>query len=637
MGILDNALKTITNKIQEINKTGIIKLPGIAGEAQEKVVDFFAPESIGSREQILRGKGMPADLALKQAKEDYWKEVATDAALGMVGGLRKVGIGITEKAIKPLNTPLIKLLDTIKQSKTVRGEIEKLYTAERAKRAKEVETILKRESGEKGFIEALGALKGKLIPEKPKFEPLIGEGKLNQEEVDNLFSQINQHETFDVFEKVSTYDGLKKVFNGEIPPPKQLSLLEDVFGSDLTKSIMDKRPVLVKIKDLTTEILNLPRSLIASFDMSAPLRQGIIFTLTKPISASKAGREMFRQTFSPENFKQWFVTLKEMPEYKLMKDSGLYISEPLKLAGGLSAKEERFMTNIAQQIPIIGKVVRASERAYTSYLNKLRVDVFNNIAKNFIKSGLNPETDIQIFKSLAEFINNATGRGDLGSFSRVSQELNTIFFSPRLIASRFNMLNPVWYLRQAPQVRKEAIKSFAEFIGVGSTILSLAKMAGAEVEVDPRSTDFGKIKVGDIRWDIWGGFQQWTRFFTQVATGQRKTTTTKEVLPLSKKKFPFETRLNVAERFLRGKLAPVPGLLLELAEGQKLFGEEITLSQEALENTIPLYLQDIGNAIQQIGPKAIFEVGIPGFFGIGVQTYKEKLPTKENRFNQFNF
>jgi hypothetical protein len=43
------------------------------------------------------------------------------------------------------------------------------------------------------------------------------------------------------------------------------------------------------------------------------------------------------------------------------------------------------------------------------------------------------------------------------------------------------------------------------------------------VEIDPRSTDFGKIKVGNIRWDIWGGFQQWVRVASQLATGERKT------------------------------------------------------------------------------------------------------------------
>lgn len=56
-----------------------------------------------------------------------------------------------------------------------------------------------------------------------------------------------------------------------------------------------------KFKDNLTEATNIPRSLMTSMDMSAPFRQGIIFTLTKPKLASKAAREMFRQAFSQKS------------------------------------------------------------------------------------------------------------------------------------------------------------------------------------------------------------------------------------------------------------------------------------------------------------------------------------------------
>ena len=173
-------------------------------------------------------------------------------------------------------------------------------------------------------------------------------------------------------------------------------------------------------------------------------------------------------------------------------------------------------------------------------------------------------------------------------------------------------------------------KDMGKFIGLGISVLALAKMAGAEVETDPTSSDFGKIKVGNSRWDIWGGFQQWVRVFSQMALKARKTQKG-EIVELSRKKFPFETRFDVGLRFFRGKLAPVPSLALELFEGSKLFGEEIKPTQEVIENTIPLYLQDIGEAFEQLGPSTMISVGVPAFFGVGVQTYEEKK--KEGRFN----
>lgn len=475
---------------------------------------------------------------------------------------------------------------------------------------------------ERGMIKSLD----EAVSIKPKPTP---ENTITQADVDDLFGSIQRHGTLDSFDKIAASEGLSQLLRGELPQPSRLSLLEDVFGKELIEEVMKKRSGVEKVKDFLTETLNIPRSLVTSFDMSAPLRQGIVLTVTKPKAALGGAKEMFRQVFSEENFQKWLKDIPNNPLYRKMKDSGLYIADPTKVSGGLSAREEKFMTNFAEKIPFMGSIIRASQRAYVGYLNKLRVDVFTQLTNKFTKEGVaTPEN----LKSLANFINNASGRGSMGSFERVAQELNTVFFSPRLIASRFNMLNPVWYAKQTPVVRKEAIKTMAEFIGVGSSVLMLAKLGGADVEIDPRSTDFGKIKVGNTRWDVWGGFQQWVRVMSQLISGQRKAPSSGDIVELSKKKYPFESRKDVAERFIVGKTAPIPSLVYELLQGQKLFGESISLPREIAENTIPLYLQDAKEVVDEFGPEGIFYVGVPSFFGVGAQTYKSRDAT--NPFNR---
>ncbi len=556
-----------------------------------------------------------------------------EAAINLALSFGPSNLAKTENLI----TPVSKLIGAIKSAGAPRAELATAQTAERSSRAAKIEQVFSGNKGQEGYYEALGKLKGELTS-KPKFQPLnvvkeqapntsLVPDTIHQNDVDELFNQIQASSKLDVFEKISASNGLNKLFSGELPPPSQLAHIEDVFGSDLVKTIMDKRGALVKFKEGIVDVLNVPRSLVTSVDMSAPLRQGVLLTVTKPKQSIPAFGKMFKDFFSEKNFNNWLADIPNNPKYRLMKDSKLYIADPRKVSGGLSAKEESFMSNLAEKFPVVGHLVKASSRAYIGYLNKLRVDVFSNMANRFEKDGATPED----FKSLANWINTATGRGGLGPFERVSSELNTAFFSPRLIASRFNLLNPVWYAKQTPMVRKEAIKSFAEFVGVGSSILAIAKAAGADVEVDPRSSDFGKIKVGNTRWDMWGGFQQWVRVFSQLASGQRKTSGGK-VQDLSKKKFPFTSRLDVAETFAKGKLAPVPALITELAEGQKLFGEDITIPREIYENTVPLYLQDFDEVIKEFGPEAIFTVGAPAFFGVGTQTYKS---SKGNLFNSF--
>lgn len=583
------------------------------GRFQQDLYGTDKPITLGSVGKEFRG-GIGGD-----------RPRAFDPAIGLFAGLadttptgRQVK-GVLSAADE-LVTPVSKLIKAIRGASAPRKALESAYTAERAVRASKASEVF--QGGQKGYFKALGQLKGELA-QKPQFTPI----DFAQGDVDGLFSQVQTQNGLDFFEKLSASNGLQGLLEGKIPPKSQLSLLEDVFGKDLIVAIREKRPLSEKLWEGVKDVLNIPRSLITSVDMSAPLRQGVLFTVTKPRQSVPAVGGMFQDFFSAKHFDRWLADIPSNPRYQLMKNSKLYIANPNKISGGLGAREESFMSNIAERIPVLGSLVRASSRAYIGYLNKLRVDVFSNLATKFEKEGVaTPEN----MRALADFVNNATGRGSMGKLERAAENMNTVFFSPRLIASRFNMLNPLWYAKQPPAVRKEAVKTFAEFVGVGATILAIAKAGGAEVELNPTSSDFGKIRVGDVRWDMWGGFQQWVRVFSQIASGQRKTISG-ETVKLDKSQYPFTSRKDVADNFLRGKLAPVPSLLVELLEGQKLFGEELSVPQEIYENTIPLYLQDMDDAIKELGIDALFTVGLPAFFGVGVQTYKEKKSS--NRFS----
>lgn len=422
----------------------------------------------------------------------------------------------------------------------------------------------------------------------------------------------------------------------------------------LEKDILDRRTELQKYRDYAAEVLSLPRSIMASIDFSAPLRQGLVLTVNNPATASKAFVEMFKQAFSQNRFDTWLEDLKETPQYQVMKDSGLYIADTH--SAKLSAKEEQFMSNLANKIPIIGKgfeatvkgkkvkvggldLIGGSERAYVSYLNKLRTDVFAKTAKVFedSKEGYTFENNPELYKALGNYINSATGRGNLGKFNDSSTILNSLFFSPRLIASRINLLtnwaNPVWYENTPAKVRQMYALDMARFIGAGVALLSLASLGGADVEEDPRSSDFGKIRNGDTRWDIWGGFQQFARFFAQMLTGQRKNTNTKQIKDLDGTGFNSETRADVFLNMIRSKLAPVPGTLWNLSSGKTMVGEEYGL-KDVPKSFLPLFASDLYKAMERDGAyKGVLETGIPAVFGVGVQTY----PQKESSSNEKGF
>lgn len=390
-----------------------------------------------------------------------------------------------------------------------------------------------------------------------------------------------------------------------------------------------------KAKDIALEALNVPRSLMSSFDFSAPLRQGIIPTISHPKVALKAAGQMFENAFSQKKFDRYFHDLRESEEWKVMEKSGLYVADPHDHK--LSAKEELFMNNLAEKIPLVGKIVKGSERAYVSYLNKMRVDLFNQGANLLAKSGKTPENSMEDYKGLASWVNNSTGRGGMSEkMENAAPILNSIFFSPRLISSRLNILGlsdiatggKGFYSKLPKEIRKMVATDLIDFVLFGTTVLALAKLNGADVEKDPRSSDFGKIKVGDTRYDIWGGFQQYIRFISQMATGKTKASTTGRISELSGKDRFGKTRADVAQSFFRGKLAPIPSMLWDFAQGRTATGQKTELGQELLDHFTPLIRNDIQDAWKEQGAKSLLTIGLPATFGVGVQTYPSKKPIK---------
>jgi hypothetical protein len=189
----------------------------------------------------------------------------------------------------------------------------------------------------------------------------------------------------------------------------------------------------------------------------------------------------------------------------------------------MNQQEEKLIgSRILENVP----GVRASNRAYVGFLNKLRQDTFHSLVTSAKAMGRDIDTDQVLTKQIADFVNNATGRGSLGNWEKNAELLNNTFFSPRLIASRLQMMNPKNYLTTDPFVRKEYWKSLGAITAAGNTFLGLAALGGATVSLDSNSADFGKAKIGNTRFDPWGGFQQYAVLASRLAQGKYTSSTT---------------------------------------------------------------------------------------------------------------
>lgn len=497
---------------------------------------------------------------------------------------------------------LISRLEELKE-----GKSEYKTPKEKKKSSEEIESI-RRQIGEHN-ITRINTLKKRYEGEIKRYEEKLSKGDFGKKEKEEL-----------------DYD--KKLRELEVEREK----VKEKFDIEQEKARVQNRTIKERVTEGFVDVMNLPKSLMASADLSAPLRQGIILSTRHPILASKSFIEMMKQAFSSKKVDDWFHELKTSPEYGDIQKSDLYISEP---SAKLKAKDEQFVSNIAKKIPGWGKIVEGSERAYSAFLNKIRVDSFVDFKNQLEKDGFSGKELNEELKNYADFINNATARGHLGKFEEAAPLLNSVFFSPRYVVSRFNLINPSKYVQMSPRARKEALKSVGSFIGTGMATLALAKASGADVEIDPRSPDFGKIVIGNTRYDIWAGFAQTARLLAQVASGEKKTLDG-DIKNLGEG-YNSSSRLDVLGRFGRSKLSPSAGTAANILQGKDFSGKPISIKDELLKLAVPLYLSDIKSTYEKGGLKDVATEGIPAFFGVGVQKYdsKEKTPSnyKEKYFD----
>lgn len=480
---------------------------------------------------------------------------------------------------------------------------------------------------------ALGAIDGikeqyKVnVPQAPN-QPIVGPvspDALTVQDVDNLLKTVYDSAQHGL-ENMDTAEALQNLFrHGELPMPYQIKKMAEIYGDEFASAVSElgKAPNGVLAKAL--DILNIPRASLSSVDISATLRQGLILGLTHPTAAFKSfGRQL--KAFASEKLALDMAAVRKAdPLYQEFLQHGGYIA-PLEKAAKWAAMEESFASKIAENIPM----VRRSERGFITYLNELRFAAYKQARNAWVAQGAK-EGELRL---LADFINNASGRGELPrNLDKYAPLLNTFLFSPRLQMSRMEL--PVilgkMLFSDKPYMRKEAARALVTFLGGGTALLSLAKSAGAEVETDPRSADFAKIKIGDTRFDIWTGYAQYARFIAQFMTGEKK----QAYGNMSKAE-----RLDTASRFLQSKTSPAVGLLVDLLRGEDYLGKPLAKDTKGLIDTVkakmmPLVLQDMMDAIEMDGmnPLALSTVAASSL-GVGTLTYVNDFVKARNEVAQ---
>lgn len=375
---------------------------------------------------------------------------------------------------------------------------------------------------------------------------------------------------------------------------------------------------------LGTEIAGNTKAIQASLDDSAIFRQGWKTLWTHPGIWAKNSLDSIRniiKTFGKDEvLNELNADIVSRPNYDLMQKAKLDIG----------TAEEAYPTALPEKIPGFGRVYKATENAYTAFVRKTRADVFDKYIDIAQKTGVDL-TDKELL-SIGKMVNSLTGRGSLGKLDAVSKEINSVFFSPKMLKSQFDvLLQPITGAGGSSFVRKQAAINLLKIISGTAAVLGVAKAVKPDsVEIDPRSANFGKIRVKDTRFDVTGGMDSVITLAARLMTMSSKSSTTNKVSKLNAKDkkgdpaFGATTGEDVVVDFLGNKLSPVGNVIKDLLKDQTFDGKKPSLANEGLSLITPLPVKTFQELKNNPNSANILVGMIADALGISVNTYSSK-------------
>lgn len=455
----------------------------------------------------------------------------------------------------------------------------------------------------------------------------------------------------------------------------RLEKLRQDFRSRQFFAELQQRSRSKRYLDNTASGLNLARAVMTSFDLSALLRQGGFVALGHPVRAAESIPDMLKAFASERAALKVENDIKDRDNAPLYKRAGLQITDD---SGSLSKMEEAYMTRFLNKLErkpgqparnfartafnVATAPVRGSARAYSTFLNKLRADSFDAMLAS-LQRGADP-TDAEI-KAIANYINVATGRGKVPLMSEsAAAGLNTVFFAPKLVASRFQLLAGQPLYGGSNRTRAMIAQDYARYLTGVAVVYALGAMLNATldededdrrpfIELDPRSSSFGRMRFGDWFVDPLSGLAQVSTILARSIGGETKTAAgdvkpmrdnyrlsnllydTGEMLDRAGFEslagaFPDEPnydKMGIADQsvadaigsFVRSKLAPVPGAVVNTLTAENMVGQATTPADEAVGLVTPMTFGNVADAMRDNGVAGGTALTMAEVLGMGVQ------------------
>jgi hypothetical protein len=425
---------------------------------------------------------------------------------------------------------------------------------------------------------------------------------------------VTREEVASLVEKADIVNKLKEKITPDMPNNSKERLEYGValnlfrnFTTDLkskeVQTLFEKLKNPSDYKSFIIKTAGTLKSLTSSFDNSFFGRQGLVYASTHPIEWTK----LLVKSFSDIAKEIKGVNTQDLVKADIYSRknaiNGKY--DAMDLAIGIKT-EEAYPSSLPTKIPVLGRLFKASEAAYNNAALRMRADWADNLIENLEKTGVNMSNKAEA-KPIGAVINSATGRGSLGGLEPVADKLNVLFFSPRFLAANFDVLTAhIFRKDMTPTARKIAATNLLKMIGTMGSALTMANLISqGSVELDPRSSDFGLIKIGNLKVDITGGKKSIlnlaARTVPTIYKGEMawwtKSANTGKIYKLNEGGYGKQTVNDVITNFAMGKLSPTFGVLRDVFNGETYGGEKVTPKTLIKNAVLPLPIQNVNEIL----------------------------------------
>jgi len=368
------------------------------------------------------------------------------------------------------------------------------------------------------------------------------------------------------------------------------------------------------LTDTLQDIADTSISLVGSVDNSFLGRQGLTTLQTHPTAWWNGAQN---------SFVDFYKTLKG----KNMEDalwSSIY-SEPLYINGELTKSgifpkfEEAYPISLPERVPILGRIFKASKVAFEGSALRMRINNYK-LLRNLAKNNGVEWSDTQI-KDIGKLVNSMTARGYSGEGDKI---VRLVMWAPKMLVADWNILtgHTLGTGLETSFARKQAALNLLKVILTSASVMTIANaIKPNSAETDSRSSDFGKIKVGNTRFGFTGSKGALMVLASRLVTNSMKSTTTGKVTKLGEGYKP-NTRESILVDFIEGKSNPTARAIIDWAKGVNFDFKKPTVGSALYGMTTPITLQNAIDLKDDKSVQAVLGV-ILDAVGINTSTYKK--------------